>query len=137
MFSFFRRRSKKARYVESIRSRLQESAFESVRKRPYKLILPLIAFVGFSFILALLCFWGQSSAGPQVLPGQIAKFRIIADIPFTYKSKILKDRLKEQRRRMTTPVFKLSMAPYNAFRDKIHIVNGLPFIIIDPTKPNT
>jgi putative nucleotidyltransferase with HDIG domain len=117
---FFKKKTSRKDMMESRRKRQLHQNENALRIRVFKFVWYSALFVMFSFFIAGLCFYGQSPAGPLVQPAQIAKFRIIAETPFTYKSKILTDRIKDQRRRLIAPVFRLNTESYYHFKTKIN-----------------
>jgi putative nucleotidyltransferase with HDIG domain len=87
---------------------------------------------GFLYVLILLiftiliietCFVGLSPAGPQVVKGQYARTRIIAEMPFSYKSEIETERARTEIRQQTPPVYRLDQAPCESFRKWVLMVN--------------
>lgn len=67
-------------------------------------------FVAFSFVVAVVCFLGQTPASFQVLPDQVAHFRINADVPFSYESRILTKRLKEDKKDEVARIYSVQPA---------------------------
>ena len=86
-------------------------------------ILYAAAALAFSTLLVLVCFIGLSPAGPQILANQVAKTRVVAEIPFSYESRILTDQLIEQRRKRVPPVYRLRNEPFKQFEKYIHRLN--------------
>jgi len=80
-------------------------------------LLYALVFVIFALILIEVCFSGLSPAGPQVVKNQIARSRVIAELPLSYVSEIETERARAEVRRRTPPVYTLDQAPIRAFRD--------------------
>ena len=85
--------------------------------------LPTLLFLSYTALIIIVCFFGQSPAGPQILPDQTPKFRIVADFPFTFESKIERERLIEERRQRVAPIYRLDMEPFETFKQKIIELN--------------
>ena len=71
----------------------------------------------FSILVILICFMGQSPAGPKVFPDQIANVRIVAEVPFRYQSKLKTERLMDERRKRVPPVYRLNFDSFLQFKD--------------------
>lgn len=69
----------------------------------------------FVLLLAVICFLGQSPAGPSVVLNQVSNVRIVADVPFRFSSEILTEQAAEQRRARVPPVYRLEIEPYEKF----------------------
>lgn len=74
-------------------------------------------FILFSLLVILICFIGQSPAGPKVFSNQIANIRIVAEFPFRYKSKLQTERLIQERSKRVPPVYRLNFEPFLQFKD--------------------
>lgn len=119
----FRKTSKKEQMVQARRKRRSsENQDQNKILQPRRIGYSTILLT-FSVLLILICFLGQSPAGPQVIPGQVAKTRIVADFSFSYLSEIKTSVLQEQRKQMVAPIYKISMDPYNDFSKKIISLN--------------
>ena len=86
-------------------------------------ILSAAAALAFCTLLVLVCFIGLSPAGPQILANQVAKTRVVAEIPFSYESRLLTDQLIEQRRKRVPPVYRLRIEPFVQFEKYIDELN--------------
>jgi hypothetical protein len=76
-----------------------------------------LLFILFAFASIQICLVGLSSAGQQVVLNQIARTRVIAEIPFTYVSEIETARVREEIGKRTPPVYMLNQEPVRQFRD--------------------
>ncbi len=76
-----------------------------------------LVFLAFAGLLVLVCFVGLSPAGPQLIAKQPARIRVVAEIPFSYESKILTEQLIQQRKKRVPPVYRLNLEPYNRFEE--------------------
>jgi len=75
-----------------------------------------LVFVVFTALVIEICFVGLSPAGPQIVKGQFARSRIIAELPFSYTSEIETERAKAEIRQKTPPVYTLDQTPFALFR---------------------
>lgn len=82
-------------------------------------ILRVLLFFAFSFFIVLICFVGQFPSGFQVLPNQIAKIRIVADLPFSYISKIQTKYHEDLLRKQIAPVYTLDEQSISTFLNSI------------------
>nr|MDE6431964.1 HDIG domain-containing protein [Opitutales bacterium] len=69
----------------------------------------------FSLILSVICFFGKGYPNMLLIPGNLSKTRIVADIPFEYESKIKTERLREQRKQQARNVYEIDDKKYNNF----------------------
>jgi len=116
------RKSRKTQAEATRRKRLGQQARGSdpqVKARVHNIILAL----AFSTVAILVCFAGLSPAGPVVREGQVARQRIVAEIPFTYTSNIRTEALLEERRQRVPPVYTLSLATFNRFAAYLRELN--------------
>ncbi len=120
----FKKKTKKQQAAQARRQR--RSHLEAQGEVPLwskNNIIPAAIFLAYMGLILITCFFGQSPAGPQLLPNQTPKFRIVADFPFSYESKIERERLTEERKQRVAPIYKLDLEPFDAFREKILILN--------------
>lgn len=75
----------------------------------------IMGFALFGVIIVCVCFLGLSPAGPQILPNQVSRIRIVSNFDFTFESDILTEKLREKRRLGVTPVYRIEMSHYNEF----------------------
>ena len=73
-------------------------------------------FSAFTLLVIIVCFVGLSPAGPQVVKGQIARVRVIAEFPFSYTSEIQTEMARQELRQRIPPVYRLEQQPYERFR---------------------
>lgn len=81
-------------------------------------------FLLMAFAIIVICFLGQSPAGPPITSGQTAKVRIVADFPFSFESKLETEREREQRRQKVLPRYRLDQEPFNEFSAAIEKLNA-------------
>jgi len=81
-------------------------------------------FLLMAFLIIVICFLGQSPAGPPITPGQTAKVRIVADFPFSFESKLETERERELRRQKVLPRYRHDQEPYNKFASAIEKLNS-------------
>ncbi len=78
-------------------------------------LLFLLTVIGIGY----LSFIGVSTAGPQLLPNQIAPMRVIASHSFSYESRVQTEDLREDLQQQVPPVFRIDMQPYQSFSSTI------------------
>ena len=88
------------------------------RYSPIHLLHALI-FIGLVFLVACICFAGQGPLGLKIVPGQVARSRLISQIPFSYESKILRKKQIEERSQKVPPSYKLNLEPFQKFRSQL------------------
>lgn len=122
--AILKKKSKKDEIVQARRQR--RSSTEPDAPMPFwssHYALPTLLFLGYTALIIIVCFFGQSPAGPQILPDQTPKFRVVADFPFTFESKIERERLIEERRQRVAPIYRLDMGPFEEFKKNIIELN--------------
>jgi putative nucleotidyltransferase with HDIG domain len=90
------------------------------RISPKKHIAAMIVLPFVAFIITVICFLGQDLFWIQFIPNSKVRMQVIAQIPFEYPSGIKTQRLREQRRNLVAPVFKIDPRVYELFESKIH-----------------
>ena len=112
--SFWHRKSVKEQVLESRQKRLN---LEDVKINfTWKAFFRYGIFFG---IILGIAFWGQSPIGPELSLNRASKIRLVASIDFDYISDIKTRALKEQRRHMVSPVYKIDMSFFRSFSQKI------------------
>lgn len=69
--------------------------------------------------VTLICFVGQSPAGPRLMPGQTARVRVTAQVPFSYTSEVLTRQAVEERQQQVRPAYRIEMGPFGDFAQQI------------------
>ncbi len=85
-----------------------------------------ITFLIFSIttaILILTAFLGQAPSGPRLLPEQVAKTRVIADLDFQYESAILTERKSDRIQKQIPPVYSVDFTHFSSFEVYINELN--------------
>jgi cyclic-di-AMP phosphodiesterase PgpH len=119
--SFFRRsdsaRSERGDTPRRRRKTGQHSEFAHFleKSRYVTALLFVLTAVGIGY----LSFIGVSTAGPQLLPNQIAPMRIVSNHSFSYESRVQTERLRHEVLQQVPPVFRIDMEPYQTFSGKI------------------
>ncbi|UPA28192.1 MAG: HDIG domain-containing protein [Verrucomicrobiota bacterium] len=72
-----------------------------------------------SIIVSVICFWGQDLIWVQFVPNKPACLQIVAEVPFSYPSRIRTDHLREQRRSLVAPVYRIDSKQYDNFENDI------------------
>lgn len=115
-WTFWRKKTKKERIVEAYCKRTEALTAE---KSPFHSgsywTLGVMLFLVEIFLTYLVCFVGQSPAGPQVVPGQTARIRVVADFAFDYVSVLQTQKLERQRQQLVAPVYRIDSAPLMKF----------------------
>ncbi|MDR2737478.1 MAG: HDIG domain-containing protein, partial [Puniceicoccales bacterium] len=75
----------------------------------------VLIFVAFALAFAIVSFWGNNWSAIQFVPGNMAKTRIVAEIPFEYESSVRTERLYEQKKDQTSNVFSIDERSYDSF----------------------
>jgi putative nucleotidyltransferase with HDIG domain len=119
---FFRKKSKKEQSIE-IRHKRLRGIVSGEKKLCEKL---RIVFYGCTFLLAVIfiSFWKQIPIGPQLFLNHIAKVSITSVIDFEYESDLKTKTLREQRRQMVTPVYKIDLEKFHQFCQRIEILKA-------------
>ena len=78
-------------------------------------IVETMAFILFSVLFIAIGFFGQQPKGPNIILGQAAPKRFVAEFPFSYVSEIKLEKTTAAVRAQVPPVFMRSFAPFNAF----------------------
>lgn len=84
-------------------------------------VVAFLLFIITAGAIGYLSFIGVSSAGPQLLPNQIAPMRITAAEEFSYESRVQTEREREKVRRQVPPAFRIDMEPYQRFSARIRV----------------
>lgn len=113
------RRTKRIQPVSS--RRLRSASRESTQRLKFDLgqLVAAFTFLVFVVVVVLVCFAGLSPAGPQILPNQAARVRIVAEFPFSYESAQLTERLIEQSRNRVPPIYRLSFNGFERFKTQL------------------
>ena len=111
---FWRKKSQKEQILENRHKRLKIDS--SQYKFSWKNFL---GYGSFFTIILMVAFWGQRHVGCRLLLNYPAKSRIVASLDFEYISDLKTKALKEQRRHMVLPVYKVDMSAFRNFSQKI------------------
>jgi len=112
--SFWHRKSIKEQTLENRQKRLNLE--ETTIQFSWKSFLYYGLFFG---VILLIAFWGQSPIAPQLYLNRPSKIRLVSSIDFVYISDIKTKVLKEQRRSMVSPVYKVDISGFRSFSKKI------------------
>ncbi len=119
----FKKKTKKEQTVEARRRRRDEARPANVREAiDTNQWVATGLMLGLTLAIVLICFIGRSPAGPRVLPGQTARIRVTAEIPFSYQSQLQTNRLIEQRKRQIGPYYRINPGVYDNFSNKIDLL---------------
>lgn len=105
--------------VEARRKRRDETAGVKRHWFDASQLLPCLFFAATALVIILICFVGQSPAGPRIIPNQVPRFRIVAEFPFEYVSQIrTKQRIEQQQRRIA-PVYSINDQHFQQFTRRL------------------
>lgn len=82
----------------------------------------------FFVIIVVVCFLGQSPAGPQILPEQIAPVRVVSELSFSYTSQYLTNDKRKRITKQIPPAYKIKLIFFNKFKNEI--LNEIEKIIL-------
>lgn len=111
---FLNKKSKKEQSVENRRKRLKIDG--KTCKFSWKSFL---GYVSFLVVIATVSFVGQRHISGQLLLNYPSKVRLVSSLDFEFISELKTKALKEQRRRMVSPVYKVDMSAFRNFSQKI------------------
>jgi len=72
-------------------------------------------FFIYGFLIYSVCFLGIQQLGPSVVADQVARFRVVAEFPFSYVSALRTEALREERRSHVPPAYRRSLEAAEAF----------------------
>ncbi|KAF0094957.1 MAG: 7TM receptor with intracellular metal dependent phosphohydrolase [Puniceicoccaceae bacterium 5H] len=114
------RKSKKAQAEANRRKRLKAPRVEPVQQRgPQGSLLDTGIFALFALLAVIICFVGLSPAGPVLQVGQVARIRVVAELPFSYQSELLREDRVEAVKRTVPPVFRVDMGKFEQYEGYI------------------
>lgn len=114
-----RKKTKLEQTVEMRRKRRETEVSPSRNYLERSSLVAFFLFIGLAALLVLICFVGQSPAGPPLIPGQPAKARVTAELSFSYISEVATQKLRDQRVRQLQPEYRRSDEPFNRFSEKM------------------
>lgn len=117
--SFWHKKSIKEQTLENRQKRLNLE--EATIQFSWKSFLHYSLFFG---VILLIAFWKQSPIDPQLYLNRISKIRLVSSIDFDYISDIKTRALKEQRRYMVSPVYKVDISNFRSFSQKIETLKN-------------
>jgi len=85
-------------------------------------LIRFMLYLSFGLLTLFICFAGLSSAGPMLRVDQDSRIRIIAEIPFSYASRIETESRMEAVRQRVPPVFRLDLSSYRAYLSYMRIL---------------
>jgi len=117
---FLKKRSnKRDQAFAPSRLRLANESFARTQWVKTGQILYALGFILFTTLIACICFLGHSVLNLQILPGQIAKTRVITPFAFSYESKVQRQQIIEERSQQIAPCYQLTLESYLSFKLKI------------------
>lgn len=119
---FFKKKKTKKEETAAVRKKRREVNPADSEKRSFfdtSKSISIVIFLAIWALIVMICFVGLSPAGPQVLPNRIAKFRVVADFPYTYESALRTKRLADQRRQAVAPFYTIDLSAFQGFSERI------------------
>ncbi|MDP0500641.1 MAG: HDIG domain-containing protein [Verrucomicrobiota bacterium JB022] len=114
------RKSKKAQAEANRRKRLKGPRLEPTQQKGHQgSLLDTGIFALFALLAVIICFVGLSPAGPVLQVGQVARVRVVSELPFSYESKLLTEDRVEAVRRTVPPVFRVDLAEFEQFEKNL------------------
>lgn len=111
---FWRKKTKQEQNIENRQKRLMQDFYSS--SFSWSTILRYSLF----FVTTLLVsFWGQEPIRHQIFINYPSKLRLIATVDFEYESEVKTNILKEQRKQMVAPVYRVDMGEFRKFANVI------------------
>ncbi|MDR0590444.1 MAG: HDIG domain-containing protein [Puniceicoccales bacterium] len=119
-------RGKNAESVAYGARRMNADLFDLKHEIPLKKhAVAILALSFLALLITMICFGGQDLLWIQFIPRFKARVQITAQIPFEYVSEIKTERLREQRRSLVAPVFKIDLDAYDHFENGIFRLDEL------------
>ncbi|MDR1303271.1 MAG: hypothetical protein LBJ81_01470, partial [Puniceicoccales bacterium] len=100
--------------------------------KKHALAILVLSFL--ALLITMICFGGQDLLWIQFIPRSKARVQITAQIPFEYVSEIKTERLREQRRSLVAPVFKIDLEAYERFENSMFRLDELLDSFSDQTE---
>ena len=129
---FFHKRSKKEVLIEKHQKRLQTVGDTRVRFCWWS----LLGYGLFFCCILWVSFFKQSPMGPQLFLNTPSKVRFVSAIDFDYVSDLKTNALREQRRHMVPPVYKIDLSSFHNFSQKIEFLKQGLSQCREVTNPN-
>ena len=111
---FIHKKSQKEQSIENRRKRLQIDG--QTYKFSWKSVLGYISFL---VIIASVSFIGQRHISGQLLLNYPSKVRLVSSLDFEFISELKTKALREQRRHMVSPIYRVDMSAFRNFSQKI------------------
>lgn len=111
---FWRKKTKKEQNIENRQKRLMQDFHES--SFSWSKLLHYSLFFGFTLFIA---FWGQEPIRHQLYVNHPSKIRLVATVDFEYESEVKTSILKEQRKQMVAPIYRIDMGEFRKFSNII------------------
>lgn len=102
------------------RKRRTETASTLPRILEESSVVGIFVFVITVALIVITSFLGIKPSGFQILPNQVASIRIVAGEAFSYNSKILTERKRQQLLEEAPHVYKIDMEPYKTFERHVN-----------------
>ena len=96
--------------------------------------MAILLFVITACAIGYLSFIGVSTAGPQLLPNQIAPMRITSAHDFSYESRVQTERARNKVAQQVPPAFRIDMEPYQQFSAKVRVLLGKINLLAEQVK---
>ncbi len=111
---FWRKKTKQEQSIENRQKRLMRDFHKN--SFSWGGLLRYSLFFGLALFIA---FWGQAPIRHQLYVNHPSKIRLVATVDFEYESEIKTNILKEQRKQMVTPIYRIDMGEFRKFSNII------------------
>lgn len=119
---FLRKKSKKEQSLKVRHKRLHET--DTQEPSMWKNVRVLLGGGFFLFSIIFISFWKQAPTGPQLFLNHLAKMKLVSAIDFEYESEIQTKTLRDQRRQMISPVYKINLESFHQFCQHIEVLQS-------------
>ncbi len=69
--------------------------------------------------ITMIAFLGLNPAGPPLLPGQLSRVRVTAQVPFSYTSQVLTQREISERQQQVRPTYRVGLGAFEDFEGQM------------------
>jgi len=107
---FWKKKTKQEQNIENRQKRLMQDLYTSNFS-----LSKLLRFCLFFGITLCVAFWGQEPIRHQIFINHPSKIRLVATVDFEYESEIKTNILKEQRKQMVSPIYRVDMSSFRKF----------------------
>ena len=107
---FWKKKTKQEQSIENRQKRLMQDFYTN--NFSWNKLLRFSLFFGITLFVA---FWGQEPIRHQIFINHPSKIRLVATVDFEYESELKTNMLKEQRKQMIAPIYRVDMSAFRRF----------------------